>query len=423
MIRNATKTHDTIDLIRQQAAKASQEVFMQSILSQFTFPSRPGSDGRWYIKVPDITCRSGRKTIAAKSLEDLKGKVLDHVMSSGDTRTQIIPDFQTVYDMVQARFTQGIKDPAALRTKQNSVKRHYQTYKRYIEGTRFEQMPVDQITPQDIMRLCENAVQKHDLKNHELTSLRTAIKSVMEYSQEVGFVPNDRKNAYELANFRVALNGLSDPAAIVDRSYTQSEINTILEAISDKHHNAPDYLPAYALELQFYLGLRRGEVAAIMWSDIQNGSITIRRSLKSIKSKGSPEEFYISKTKNGKVRSIPITPTVQALLDKIRKIQILTARQSVYVFPGDTDPGCISLNSVYEFFARLCKANGIQMSKDLIRGTHALRRNFVTDTRNTGAGIDVASYITGHTPDVDDANYYAGPEQSQIRDILIAAGR
>lgn len=135
---------------------------------------------------------------------------------------------------------------------------------------------------------------------------------------------------------------------------------------------------------------------------------------------GQPDTYIIEETtKTGKSRTIPLTECVRSLLDTVLQIQRRT-RLSVFIFPADTETGCITNATVPGFYYRLCRKKHIYVSRDLIRGTHAFRRTLETKVRNA-AGVDVANAILGHTTRVADDHYYLGADMDDKRKAMEAA--
>lgn len=134
------------------------------------------------------------------------------------------------------------------------------------------------------------------------------------------------------------------------------------------------------------------------------------------------ETFQIvNHTKTKKTRRIAITSRAQTVLDEIKEAQGKSGKFSVWLFPDHTENGCITNNPVPKLLTRICKKCGIAISRDLIRGTHAFRRNFSTDVANASS-IEDAAQMLGHTPEVDKTSYNAGMDPDKMRKILQAAG-
>ena len=50
----------------------------KELLSKYTFPQTPSSDGYYHIYVKDRSRKNGRKAVKDKTLDGLKAKILDY---------------------------------------------------------------------------------------------------------------------------------------------------------------------------------------------------------------------------------------------------------------------------------------------------------------------------------------------------------
>lgn len=407
---------DMMELAGVDLRRRKEVVF---VLYDVKIPTRPTTDGRYYVKVPDITMKGGRRTLSAKSREDLEEKVFAFL--SGRVRSRDQRSLSDVFSLVQDRLVSGISDPSILAVKRSTVRRHWQTWERYFAGSAFAALALADISPVQIVDFCEACVLRFGLKKHELSGIRGAIKSCFDYGEMYGLLPPDRKNSYERADFSHCLAMLKRGAAVSDRGYSSDEMDRILMEIHRYYLKKPSYLVPHALELQIVLGLRRGEIAALKWSDISDGLLVVRRSEKSWRDQ-SGEHFYLAGTKTGAVRSVPITDRALSVLSGIRAVHDRLGLSSEFLFPDPgTELGIVSLNSIYEYFRRLCDRVRVPVSRDLIRGTHAFRRNLSSDIRRVASAEDAAG-ILGHSVGVDDASYWMGPDADRMREVLRAAG-
>ncbi len=69
----------------------------------------------------------------------------------------------------------------------------------------------------------------------------------------------------------------------------------------------------------------------------------------------------------------------------------------------------------------MCEKLGIAVRSDIVRGTHAFRRNAITQVINQSNGnILMASKLFGNTPAVINQNYYTGLDLEKAKEVLEA---
>lgn len=137
-----------------------------------------------------------------------------------------------------------------------------------------------------------------------------------------------------------------------------------------------------------YTGLRIGELCALRWVDIEDDSITVRRTVQRLcKPDGSGTELHIGppKTKTS-LRRIPIPSFLKEIIDSFRKTEL---QDSCFLstYPGDImEPRLLQ----YRFKGYL-KSAGISEAN-----FHALRHTFATRCVEAGFEIKSLSEILGH---------------------------
>ena len=233
-------------------------------------------------------------------------------------------------------------------------------------------------------------------------------------------------NAYARINWsdRRFANMILPDKDVSERGYSDEEMEKIRCYLREKHLANPAYLPAYALEMQIIMGLRRGEVPALRWSDIHESHIDIRREQITVKRNGGSEKEYfkiVNHTKTNKNRRYPITKELRQILEKLLAVHRKNNINSEYLFPAQSQTGVITNNAVYNFYRRMCKKLDIPISRDLIRGPHGFRRNAITDVvERSGGNIIMAAQLFGNSPEVAKKNYYTGLNMATALNVLDA---
>lgn len=188
--------------------------------------------------------------------------------------------------------------------------------------------------------------------------------------------------------------------------------NTAVEAQNDRRALDPDerrrivefrhraQLPAM---LMMFAGLRRGEVTALRWSDIdlKNGEITVNKSY----------DFKTGETKSTKtaagVRVIPVSSTLGAFLkDWMRENKpdrsgyvVLSARGGLMTEPAWRrllDSYLTDLDAEYGGRRKMAPANRMHVYTIEPFTWHCLRHTFATLLYESGVDVKAAQYLMGH---------------------------
>ena len=158
------------------------------------------------------------------------------------------------------------------------------------------------------------------------------------------------------------------------RYLTEEEIERLLNACS------PHLRPI--VELALHTGMRRGELLNLRWDQIRNGFI------------------YLTETKSGKARQIPLDDRAAQVLKELRQKNQL---KSPYVF---CDSQGKRLHEVKRSFASACRRAGIENFR-----FHDLRHTFASHLVMRGANLKAVQRLLGHSdPKMTDRYSHLSPD-------------
>jgi len=164
------------------------------------------------------------------------------------------------------------------------------------------------------------------------------------------------------------------------RFLTEAEIEALLKACS------PHLKPI--VETALLTGMRRGELLSLKWEQIRNGFI------------------YLTETKSGKARQIPINNRLAEVLKEVRRGNQL---KSPYVF---CDSKGRRFLQVKRSFASACRRAGIDDFR-----FHDLRHTFASRLVMKGASLKAVQELLGHA-DMKMTMRYAHLSQEHLRDSV-----
>lgn len=367
---------------------------MAQLDAQYTFPTKPSSDGYYHVYVKDETKPSGRRSLKAKTLEGLKEKILKLNMKT----------FRELYYISQNEKLKFVKNPERLYSVQNTLVVTEQTYQRFFEDTDFEKMGVEDITKEDIEAFCYKSLITFNLTKKAFMALRGILKQTLKYAFEQYYILD---NPYDRINFRKFDDMLASPTPISERVHTETEVQAILDELHLLHVAKPYLVTAWALELQILMGLRRGEVAPLKKSDIYDNYILINKeqiTLKRSATNPKARDVVVRHTKNYKDRRFPITNDIARFLNDYLPI----VEPYDNLFPAANENGIISNKATYKLYSRICKKLGIEHNRECMKGTHSFRRNQITRVVNATGDMVLASQMFGNSPEAIKSNYYTG---------------
>ena len=164
------------------------------------------------------------------------------------------------------------------------------------------------------------------------------------------------------------------------RFLTEDEIARLVKASAP--HLAPIILTA------IHTGMRRGEILGLKWEQIRHGFI------------------YLTETKTGKARQIPINDQVARVFKELRQKNQF---KSPYVF---LNPEGERLYGVQRSFAGACRRAGIEQFR-----FHDLRHTFASQLVMNGVSLKAVQELLGHS-DLKMTMRYAHLSQAHLKDAV-----
>lgn len=169
--------------------------------------------------------------------------------------------------------------------------------------------------------------------------------------------------------------------------------NQVSEFLKAVHGHPYEYLYKIAL----FTGIREGEVLGLTWEclDLDNGTLTIKQQLRREQHKDG--QFYFSKPKNNKTRTLTLAPSVVKLF-RLQKLEQNGKRlkagkswtEKDLVFSNEVG-GFLSHRVIYRCFKELVKEIGTPSTR-----FHDLRHTYAAMAIQSGDDIKTVQENLGH---------------------------
>src|ERR1017187_842013 len=211
--------------------------------------------GKWYVFV---NYRGRRKSKCVGSREaaehvrrQLEAKLALGNLSVLDSEPEKAPSFDTYAD-------RWLKDYARIECKTSTADGYEGVLEQYLRP-RFGKKLLDEIRRDDIKSLINELVNK-DLSRNTIRNALCVIRGLFNYAIEEGQVESNP--AARLGRFTRSAK-TADTKGI---ALTTLEVQQFLKAAQEI---CPDYYPLFLMAMR--AGLRRGELVAVQWGDVQLG--------------------------------------------------------------------------------------------------------------------------------------------------------
>lgn len=326
-------------------------------------------DGRWktYVKVGNI-----RKEIRCRNKEDLLNKVLKHY-----TGYEVNLENKTLDEI----FYEWLDFKRTITESPNTILRHKQHFHKYLQGCELFSQTVSQVNYLDLRAFCNSIVKENNMSNKEWKNVKTILKGMFEYSMEKGYIESNPMNRVKITvKFRQVVRKTGE-----SETFNEYEREHLIEYLTGLYEKTHDTAPL-ALYLNFYLGLRIGELASIRWSDIEDGHIHIVR-----------EEFYdqeknklsiVEHTKTSNDRFVPLVPKAIEILEVVKSTGHFEQDDFIFRRGGER----LNTRQISYVLKKYAKDKGI-----VRKSSHKIRKTYASMLMSNGVPIDEIRKLLGHT--------------------------
>ena len=328
----------------------------------------------------DETKKNHRRQISAKSLENLENKIYD------DYTKNTLLTFEKVSKMWLVHYRSGVKDTTFDRTMSD--------YNRFVPSCSFAQKSISKIKPIEIQEYLQNTIIKEKLRVHAYRNMKSIFNGIFKYAYNKEFIT---KNPME--GLEVSTSNLERPSkkSKEEEVFTRKETALIKDYIKADVANYNNTVP-YAILLSFQLGLRVGELIALKWSDISNGTIHIQRqeviynqydeNLTKVASSVHEIREY-TKSQAGD-RKLPLTPEALRILTDVESWNKENGIRSDYIFV-DQNGKTFNRQRINTYLYNYCVKVGI-----IKKSSHKIRRFVVSNLLDNIANGVCVQHFAGH---------------------------
>ena len=398
----------SVDELEALVERTREEMRKQAILKKYDIKqfNTGASAGKWYVKI------DGKK-VQSISKEDLENKI---VKMHRDKSPSASKTFKAVFQSAHEDKLKRVKDPNKIVSAQNTTAIYQRTYKKYITGTHLEDMQINRITDSDINTFLDNLVLNNDVKEKAFKNLITVFNITFKYAIKKKFIPYSPMNGVFIEDYA---DSFAPSTPISERGYTSEQMFKMREEAIKMQQEQPEDARWWSYEFNLLTAERRAEIPPIRWSDVYLDDnikyIDIHQQLI-----GKKPFFIKPSSKNGLDRYFPVDDLLEDFLTRLKNNNDIYHPDSEFLFPDEQQElGCITPYVTYRAHVKICKKLGIPIDRNVMRGTHAFRRNHQTSFLEEGGSIELAAKVYGNSPNAID-NHYRLKMNSSISASIVA---
>lgn len=357
----------------------------EQILNEHMYSIWNGKNGKWYTYLPSKEKKRGKVLKKRNSRKEIEDVVIE--FWEGKEEKERIYLFNDVYYMwreVQDQLVSG-----------NSVTKYNTDYNRFFRKTEFAQRNIAKIDEDYIKIFLCQTIKKNKLGKGATRKLYGYVNNTIRYARKKSIIKENPLEFLQCKDFYKYCVEVYKPDN--KKIISKEDMRALQSQFMKDHIKKPNYIPTYAVEFASLTGMRVGEIAALDWSSIKDKYIIIDKSEK-VDRRKNKVEFYIDKTKNGKIRFFPITEEIRGLLERLRIVEQKNGYLCEWVFANEK--GRIHAPVISACSKTKCRQLGIDE-----KGIHAYRKTLNSKLRCMGVPVTVAASILGHTKEVNEQYY------------------
>lgn len=350
----------------------------KELLSKHPYSIWKSKDGKWHTYLPDEKKgRVPRRRNTQKEIEDLVVEYWTTIENN---------TFKKRYQVwIERQINCGRSD--------NTISKYQSNYTRFFDGYEIESMNIYDINEDVIAKHFTNLLKSKDIPYRALKEAFGHINGVFEKAIKDKVIEENPCKYVDLEIYKRYCHDVPKKTS-VQRTVSLSEKKIILSK-TDRQKS----MARFATKLALFTGMRVGELAGLKWEDINfdKGIITVQRSEKYNR---ISKEYYISTTKNCKVRNIPLTDEMRQVLSETKKEELKMGVMSEYVF-CDKNGERVHCRTISDHVRNLTLSKEFSSTKSI----QAIRRTLNSNLKCLGVSTTVAAGILGHTEKVNEENY------------------
>ncbi len=384
-----------IDIDDVRASMEMKKSKRAKLLKAHKYKIWQGKNGDWYTYLPDLSRKTKRRLLRAKDQKVLENKVIKYYKETCEK------PIQWTLEMVYPQWLDYFK----LHTRRAStVKRYTTEWTRFYLHDEIIKIPLKKLDKLTLDEWVHRKIKEHDLTKKQYYTMSFIIRRCMEYAEEKGWIDDN-----VFPKVKIARGTLRKVKKKPDETqvYLHNEEEMIIQAAWEEFSSNMEDTAPLMIILEFYLGLRPGEMAAVMESDIANGVLHVQRM--EIREYEETEHGYYkntgvtiaehTKTEAGD-RRIDLVGTARDIIDMVKNINKERGFSGSYLFM-DKNGERIKESIMTGRLRKYCEQLNIPY-----RSPHKMRKTVISKMLDAQMNINTVRKFAGHEDEKTTYNNY-----------------
>ena len=273
-------------------------------------------------------------------------------------------------------FDEWLEYKKAMTNSSNTIKRHRQHYAKYFEPSILHSMKLSAIDTFVLEMECNRIVKEFNLTRKAWVNAKTILNGMFDYAKRKKYITDN-----PLMDMKITVRYKQ----VVKKSgntqtYDTDELETLNKYLDMKYEETNDSV-YIAVRLNFFLGLRIGELAALKPEDIVGNQIHVVR--EEVRDQEANLTYVVEHTKTNRDRFVALVPQAKKLLQKL-------GMDGAYLFERNGER--LRARQIEYDLEKYAQCQGIEPKR-----SHKIRKTYASRLNAFGVPIDAIREQLGHS--------------------------
>lgn len=339
------------------------------------------ASGRYLTYLPDKTKPKGRRQISRSTREHLDNEILQYYKSISSKAA----NFQTLYfEWLELK---------RLEVSGATIERIHTAYERFYKNHAINEIQVSQINYLYLKKFLLATVKEYDMNYKQYCNFSCILRGVLEHACEKELIPASPYSRFKIGRHVLRQSDTKKSETEVFTIHEREQLETLIW--QDYKDNQTSTVPL-AILLDFYTGLRSGELVTLSKTDIQGEYLHIHRTESSyteILEDGSKGDVIYEvkeapKSSSG-FRDVYLIDKARAVLDEILAFNKAQGWNNNFLFLDENKR--IIRKRLDTQIRKYCKKLGITT-----RSMHKIRKYYISALKLNGVPDEEIKRSAGH---------------------------
>lgn len=338
----------------------------ENIIKKHPYAISQLTDGRWQTYYKDAHMGK-RREIRARSREILLDKLVEIYESNDKSHT------------LNSLFEDWLKYKSTITESKNTLVRHKQHYKRYFAQTDLFNRRIDSIKFLELQSFCNQIVREYNLTSKEWCNIKIIPKGIFEYAVENGIVKENLMNRVKISvKYRQVTRKTGET-----QTFNELERDALFKFL-EGYRGKKQYPAALAIEFNFLVGLRVGELVALKWEDVNLNRRLLHVCREEICDRETWKHVVTEHTKTYQDRFVPLVP---AAIDYLNIMRDLSDSEYIFSFGKER----INARRIEHLLRHFSEVKGLPTKR-----SHKIRKTYGSNLSAGNVPIDEIRKLLGH---------------------------